>query len=83
MLWAEIRSKSKTDQNIRQIRSWTVILFVLIFGFFAVITILGSNVSNFRSESDSRGRGKINRVPKHSDGKHSDDDEEFRYGVEE
>ena len=76
MLWAEIRSRSKTDQNIRQIRSWTVILFVLIFGFFAVITILGSNVSSFRSESADK-RAKINRV------KYSEDEEGFRRGIEE
>ncbi len=78
MLWNDIRRHSQTDKTIRRIRSWTIILFVLVFGFFAVITLLGSNVNNFRSETGSRGRAKINRVPNNYE-----DEADFRRGVEE
>lgn len=78
MLWNDIRRHSQTDKHIRQLRSWTIILFVLVFGFFAVITILGSNVNNFRSETGRHGRNKINRVSNRYE-----DETEFRYGVEE
>jgi hypothetical protein len=78
MLWNDLQKHSQTDKTIRRIRSWTIILFVLVFGFFAVITLLGSNVNNFRSETGSRGRAKINRVPNNYE-----DEADFRRGVEE
>ena len=77
MLWNDLQKHSQTDKTIRRIRSWTIILFVLIFGFFAVITILGSNVNNFRVENMNR-RAKVNRVPNRYE-----DEADFRYGVEE
>ena len=77
MLWNDLQKHSQTDKTIRRIRSWTIILFVLIFGFFAVITILGSNVNNFRVDNMNR-RAKVNRVPNRYE-----DEADFRYGVEE
>jgi hypothetical protein len=53
-LWEEIQARSVLDKTIKRIRSWTIVGFILVFGFFTVVTILGTNVTNYRSSGSAR-----------------------------
>ncbi len=61
-LWEEIQARSVLDKTVKRIRSWTIVGFILVFGFFTVVTILGTNVTSYRGGSGRRGHSARNAV---------------------